>query len=867
MPSSKQSERRKLAKLRAEFQASPWAIDARAMGVIGAAMESGDLEAIRASLMLGGDCESTTKIINGIAVIPVSGVLRDEVDFMVRWGAAGCYQLIERDFNQAMDNQTVKGVLFYFNTPGGSAIGCKRVADIIFDGRGEKPIRAFVQGICGSAGFYMAAACDRIESTADSLVGSIGTIMPHQEYSGWLKELGINATVFTNAESPKKGHGNIYEPLSDEARKSLQSFVDSYGRPFINDVARYRGITPEDVIANYGQGEAIRADVAIKKGVIDAVVESFQESLDSITNAAGSGPSANTEKPAAVAANLPRSSTMNERIKAQLFALGLIDSLTASDEVCNAALKAWCGARGQALPSDETQVLAALQAPQAAVAAQNTGPAAEVKTEPAANVQAAHNNEQGEARLENLKAAAALVNETIGSDAVTAEMVLESATQKQSVKDAMASWKTTLAEKEAPLATSRVKVTGEGADRYAADVVDALVARAGNNIKLSDNAANLLNRPLWAVACECLNLAGHKIDMYGDREFIAEQAMTMGVAPGMRHTFYSERENRKYLQASASPAMRPGDFPNILSSLSRKYLDTVELDDDYSYPEVSAVLPGGLNDFKPGMMTNKGIVEELDELQDAEALKQLGLSEEVLSYIFLRRFGNKWGWTPVMVANDDMNAFAEGMIGLEEAWQVTQNRLVTDLYTSNPTLLDGNALFSNRTNTGSAANDNDLDSGGSYPTDAQWAAMETLYADIGGIATGRRVRGTLNVAYVPTGTPSQEARRTFFPLNTNGLESKSAESTANVGIYRGQVKVIAESELRVASAKIWYGLRNPTNLKTATVVRGYFNGFGEQGKRERWYDPETKTTWVSIEGRIATAVKNWRYAVKNKGEN
>ena len=130
---------------------------------------------------------------------------------------------------------------------------------------------------------------------------------------------------------------------------------------------------------------------------------------------------------------------------------------------------------------------------------------------------------------------------------------------------------------------------------------------------------------------------------------------------------------------------------------------------------------------------------------------------------------------------------------------------------------------------------------------------------------GRRVRGTLNTAFVPTGSVAQEARRTFLPLNTGGMEMKVANTTANVGLYRGEVQVVPESELRVASSQAWYGLRNPTRLNTATVVRGYFNGYGTAGRRERWYDPTNKTTYVSIEGRIAVAVKNWRYAVRNAG--
>ncbi len=887
MAASKQSKRRKLAKLRSAFHGQPLALDVRAFGRIEHAIESGDLDAIKASLEFGTEIESISKIVNGIAVIPITGVLRDEVDWMVRWYGASSYQLIERDFRQAIDNESVRGVLFYCSSPGGAAIGCKRVADTIYEARGIKPIRCYVQGVCGSAAFYLATACDRIEATADSLVGSVGTIFPHMEASKAFEDFGMRHTVFTNTDSPKKGHGNIYEPLTDDAKETLQTFVNSYGRSFVEDVARYRGVAPAEVVNNFGQGDAMRADVAIGNSMIDAVVAGFNESLESISSvAAESTPVTETESdetPVVTGQTINKGSDkMNERIKAQLYALGLIDSLEASDAECLAALRGWFAAQNKAMPAGEEQRLVALQT--RTVAAQGgEGDEEEedkgddeddsddatnrTQTLPASNVQQAHNTEMGEARLADLRAAADLVNSAAGYNAVSSEMVLDAFSNKLDANKAMAKWNEQLAANEPSVPTMRIRGGGQGADQYAEDVIDAMVYRCHggeNSVPLSDGAANLVNRPLWAVAAECLQMAGHQVDMYGDRELIAQQAMVMGDTHS-RHTFFSANENRQYIQAASVPHSRPGDFPNILSGLANKFLDTIELDDDYSYPLVSAVLPGGLSDFKPAMMVNKGIVEELDELQDSEQFKQLGVAEEVLSYLFLRRFGNKFGWTPVMIANDDLGAFAEGMIGLQEAWEVTQNRLVVDRFTSTETLLDGNALFANRADTGTgnvpAANDNDR-TGGGAPSDAEWGAMETLYADIGGIDTGRRVRGALNVCFCPTGASSQEARRTFLTFPTLG-ESKEAATTANIGLYRGSVAVIPESELRVNSATTWYGLRNPTRLNTATVVRGYFNGFGTAGRRERWYDPENKTTFVSIEGRIAVATKNWRYAVRN----
>ncbi|MGB7326586.1 MAG: hypothetical protein WBD31_17050, partial [Rubripirellula sp.] len=485
---------------------------------------------------------------------------------------------------------------------------------------------------------------------------------------------------------------------------------------------------------------------------------------------------------------------------------------------------------------------------------------APVLPSPTPNVQAAHESEMAEARLADLQASADLMNSAIGREVVTAKMVLESFSAKLDVTASLKSWNETIAKNEQPVNGPRV--TGSGSDRFAVDAVDAMLYRSSGNsaMQLSPGAESMVRKPLWVIAGHALNAAGGKFDIEADdKELIAESAMEMGDAT-RRSAFYSENEDRRYVQASGIPTSRPSDFPNILSSLANRYLDSIELDDDYSYTEISAQLPGGLNDFKPAMMINKGIMEEMDQLTDEETLKDLGMEEEVLSYMFIQRYGNRWGWTPVMVANDDMNAFSEGMLGLAEAWQVTQNRLVLDRFTANETLLDGSPLFANRANTGTgtipAANNNDR-TNGATPSDSEWGEMSTLYAGIGGVATGRRVRGTLNTLLCPTTAVHQNAVRTFETYPTIG-ESKQAATTANVGIYRNKVRVIADSELNSSSATRYFGLRNPTRLNTATVVRAYFNGYGTAGRRERWYDPSNKTTYVSLEGRIAVATKNWR---------
>jgi hypothetical protein len=51
-----------------------------------------------------------------------------------------------------------------------------------------------------------------------------------------------------------------------------------------------------------------------------------------------------------------------------------------------------------------------------------------------------------------------------------------------------------------------------------------------------------------------------------------------------------------------------------------------------------------------------------------------------------------------------------------------------------------------------------------------------------------------------------------------------------------------------------------------TVVRCYQRGWGEGVRRNSWTDPETGTVWVSFEGRVGAAIKDYRTIVRNKGE-
>lgn len=102
-----------------------------------------------------------------------------------------------------------------------------------------------------------------------------------------MKQAGYGVTLFTNTDSPKKGHGNFYEPLTPKSKATLQNFVETYGEAFIQDVARYRDLTPDYVAEEYGQGDVLRAGDAIENGMIDRIVPSFSKTYTSLAESSG----------------------------------------------------------------------------------------------------------------------------------------------------------------------------------------------------------------------------------------------------------------------------------------------------------------------------------------------------------------------------------------------------------------------------------------------------------------------------------------------------------------------------------------------------------------------------------------------------
>ena len=157
-----------------------------------------------------------------------------------------------------LDNEEVKSIILDFDTPGGAITGVNELAEIIYKARGIKPIKAYVTGMACSAGYFLASACDEIIIDEMGQVGSIGVMRV-------VSKQNEKSVIFKSSQSPMK---NI-EADSELGKAEYQAKVDYLASIFIDKVAKYRGITADEVINRGNKGGVLVGAVAVTAGLAD----------------------------------------------------------------------------------------------------------------------------------------------------------------------------------------------------------------------------------------------------------------------------------------------------------------------------------------------------------------------------------------------------------------------------------------------------------------------------------------------------------------------------------------------------------------------------------------------------------------------
>jgi len=207
-------------------------------------------------------------IINDTAIIPIQGIIAKRMNLLTQISGGVSAQLVGRDIKEALANNTIKSILLDIDSPGGTIDGTQELADIIFAGRGQKPIVAYSDGMIASAAYWIGSAADRIYISGDTVtVGSIGVVASHIDYSRYEEKIGIKTTEIYAGKY--KRIASQYQPLSEEGRQTIQDQVDFLYTVFVNEVAKQRSVSAGKVLENMADGKIFIGNQAISAGLVD----------------------------------------------------------------------------------------------------------------------------------------------------------------------------------------------------------------------------------------------------------------------------------------------------------------------------------------------------------------------------------------------------------------------------------------------------------------------------------------------------------------------------------------------------------------------------------------------------------------------
>ncbi len=199
-----------------------------------------------------------------VAIIPIEGMIISTSDSLPFASEGVNSRKVVELLNSAEKSKNIKAVILEINSPGGTVVASKEIADSVLNM--EKPVVAVIREIGTSGAYWVASASDHIFADEMSLTGSIGVNGGYLEFSGLMDEYGVGYQELKGGKF--KDIGNAYEKLTEDERTLLQSKIDIIHENFIKAVAQNRGMEVND-IKKFSEGLYYLGVEAFEIGLID----------------------------------------------------------------------------------------------------------------------------------------------------------------------------------------------------------------------------------------------------------------------------------------------------------------------------------------------------------------------------------------------------------------------------------------------------------------------------------------------------------------------------------------------------------------------------------------------------------------------
>lgn len=218
-----------------------------------------------------------------VAVVNLHGVMAKRANMFSDISGGASTEIVGNTLRAAAADTAVKSIVLSVDSPGGAVDGTQALAATIREAAVLKPVVAWVSGSAASGAYWAASAADAVYAGAETdQLGSIGVVATHRDVSAAESRMGVKTTEIVAGRY--KRIASQYGPLTEDGSADIQAKVDALYSIFVSDVAKYRGVSVEQVLAGMADGRVFLATDAVSRGLADGIM-----SLDQVIAGLSSG--------------------------------------------------------------------------------------------------------------------------------------------------------------------------------------------------------------------------------------------------------------------------------------------------------------------------------------------------------------------------------------------------------------------------------------------------------------------------------------------------------------------------------------------------------------------------------------------------
>lgn len=197
-----------------------------------------------------------------ILIIPVYGIISTSSSGFPFEQTGSSVTSILNELKKAKDDNKIKAVILDINSPGGTVVASKEIADAVK--KLNKPSIAVIREVGASGAYWIASSSDLIIADELSITGSIGVIGSYLQFSKLMQEYGVTYERLVGGEY--KDLGANFKELEQDERNILQNKIDIIHEFFIKEVKENRRLNDTKKIST---GEFFLGIEAKDLGLID----------------------------------------------------------------------------------------------------------------------------------------------------------------------------------------------------------------------------------------------------------------------------------------------------------------------------------------------------------------------------------------------------------------------------------------------------------------------------------------------------------------------------------------------------------------------------------------------------------------------